>query len=1349
MPQLELFVLGAFRAALDGVSFTSMLSDKGAALLAYLAVEGTHEHPRDTLAALLWPDDPEIVARHNLRQLLYKLKAALQANHVHASLQIERHTIRLSVRCDLHHFLDHCAAGAMREALALYTGELLEGFDCGSPLVEEWLTHKRTELHQRMLAKADAAAHAALQANRYDEAIAVARHMLKFEPWHEDAMGLLLRALIQSGQHAAALRQYTDYAQALRAELGVAPAAAIATIVAEVRRAHAAPNQPTDQGEPHQHDLLEMPAIHALYGRERELAQLDQWLTHDHTRLVMICGIGGVGKTSLAAHAVQRTQAHFEYVVWRSLVNAPPLDELIDDWLAKFSTHTESEASLQLRTATSNDKQRALLHRLQSHRCLIVLDNLESVMRAEDLAGSFRAGNEDYGTLLRLLAQNNHQSCILLTTREQPRGVAQRAPQGAVATLKLHGVSSQDAQQLLAGYRLTACTADYAALVSMYSGNALALKVVAGCIRDIHGGDVASYLREPAGAMDDVQQVLTEQFARLTALESDLLTWLAIEREPMSQSALWSRVEQHHTRRDYLEAITSLERRALLEFQPEGIGLQNVILEFATARLIETVIDEFAQEKPATLVKHSLMRAQAKDYVRQSQERQIVQPIVDLLRTRLGPAALKATIAHMLNDLRTSGKPAGFAAGFAAGNFLNLLAHCGDTISDFDASHLPVWQAYLPKVSLERVSFSESDLRQCVFRQDFTVVKSLAIDHTGHQLLMGTAHGTVRAWNLQSEQLDWSVVAHHGFVWALDTTPDGTRVFSGGSDGHVCEILPTTNQARRLHTHPGEVRGLIVNRAGERIFSVCSEGLLRAAQPDGIVIWERQFNPLTVGLALSPDERMLALSNGSNGDILLLCAADGSLVRTLVGHEKTAKGLSFSPDGQRLVSASNDHTLRIWNVATGATQRVLRGHSAWVWDARFNPSGDLIASSADDQTIRIWQADTGECITVLHGHSHWVRPILFHPSTGHLFSASDDQTLRLWDPVHGRLEWQQRGYTNWIRALAFNPNDGSLAVGTADHLVRIWRPDTGTLERQLRGHRNVVSSLAYSRDGRVLASGSVDGNVLVWDVPNLSDRSEPIATLSGHHAQIYGVAVNADGTRIASASADHSVIVWQTANARPIATLAHSDKVLSIIFTADDHFIITGSSDGTITVWDAATLQQRAAWRGHEGGTYALAAHPAHGLLASGSGDRSVRLWDIATGNRAAVGEMAGHKATIYGLAFDPSGDHLASGSYDQSIRLWDVVQRAPIMTVNEQAGFLRAVAFSADNQWLASGGADEIVRLYRAPNFNLQHTLKSQPPYAGLDISSATGLSPAQRELLQALGAHAQSAAYAKLPAH
>jgi WD40 repeat protein len=166
---------------------------------------------------------------------------------------------------------------------------------------------------------------------------------------------------------------------------------------------------------------------------------------------------------------------------------------------------------------------------------------------------------------------------------------------------------------------------------------------------------------------------------------------------------------------------------------------------------------------------------------------------------------------------------------------------------------------------------------------------------------------------------------------------------------------------------------------------------------------------------------------------------------TLQGHEGWVSSVTFSPDGTRLVSGSDDTTIRLWDTATGEELKTLRGHEGVVRSVTFSPDGTRLASGGYDTTIRLWDTTTGEEVNTFRGHEAYVVSVAFNPDGTRLVSGSNDRTVRLWDTTTGEALTTLRGHDAWVNSVTFNSDGTRLASASGDTTIRLW-------DTRSRGH---------------------------------------------------------------------------------------------------------------------------------------------------------------------------------------------------------------------------------------------------------------------------------------------------------
>jgi WD40 repeat protein len=1103
-------------------------------------------------------------------------------------------------------------------------------------------------------------------------------------------------------------------------------------------------------GETRRYDWGNAPQAPCFFGRQGEIETLREWvLDEGQCRVIAVVGQGGsgkthltaalreggIGKTDLSLEVARQVRTEFECVVWRSLRGKRDAFDVLGDLLTSVAMPRVPELP-----GTVEGRIDRLLNWFRQKRCLVILDNFESVLAASG-RGTYEPGAAGFGEMLKAVAEVPGRSCVLLTSREKPPEVEEyEGPGRPVRTLALEGLDVSAARQLcseegeggLAGSEL-----EWETAVSHYSGNPLALKLMAKYVRLMHAGNLCTFVHEGMPCFDRIQELLRWHFERLDEAEREVVYWLGIGQEPISHDELRADLRTEASRGKLAATLAALARKFPLERSDGGarLTLQAVVLEYVIDRLVTAVVDEIVTNSPRLLFEFAILKAGSAEFVRASQARLILDPIIDQFPTPSGadrPPGLKSCLERMLATLHrlceTGAVP---TAGYAAGNILNLLVRLQTDLTGLDFSKLTVRQGRLDEASMHRVNFTEADLTGSVFQQDFGAVLSVAFHPRDPSVLaVGDAGGRVSLRRVPQGGLIRSLPGHNNYVMSVAFSPEGDALASCSYDRtvRVWDLRPS-----------GGVRvldGLDAWVLAVR-FSPNGRLLARADEKGVITIWDttawevvtqlKADDRLIWSLAFTPDSRRI-ISGNDEGVVRVWDLASGLPAETFKHHSESVRAVAVDPTGGLFATGSYDGTVSLIDAVSGTLKKTLRGAMGEVWTVLFGPEEGQLTCGSADGALRVWGVESGECVRTMLGHTNWIVKTALSSDRRTLATAGNDRTLRFWDAATGDCLNVVQGFTNTVFSVATAAAAAGVAAGYEDGRVRVW-PADGSGVRVFDGHRNWVLAVALNPAGTVVASGGYEPHIWVYDV----GRDRPARRFEGHKQWVVALGFSPDGAVLASGGYDKDVRLWDIANGTCRRVFhGHQGWVWGVAFDYTGQRVVSGGDDRTVRLWDVNTGADLGTFSGHGSRVRAVVFQPKGDVVASAGYDRTVRLWDLGTGRSQT---LEGHADWVMAVAFSHNGELLASASYDGTVRLWEVNSRKNVH-VFTHAARMESIAFSADDSTIFSGGSDGAVCVWDVQTRSCRELLQVPKPYEGMDITGARGFTDSQRSSLRALGA-------------
>jgi WD40 repeat protein/DNA-binding winged helix-turn-helix (wHTH) protein len=430
------------------------------------------------------------------------------------------------------------------------------------------------------------------------------------------------------------------------------------------------------------------------------------------------------------------------------------------------------------------------------------------------------------------------------------------------------------------------------------------------------------------------------------------------------------------------------------------------------------------------------------------------------------------------------------------------------------------------------------------------------------------------------------------------------------------------------------------------------------------------------------------------------------LVATL-DHGNFVEAVAFSPDGQLILTTSDDQTAKLWRRIDGHLMTTLRGHTDKIISGKFSPDGQRIVTNSADNTVRVWSSGNGQLIATFRGHSGPVWSSEFSPDGQRIISASADKTAKVWNAADGRLLATFRGHADSVMRAQFSVDGRRIVTASSDHTARIWNGTDYTAIAILSGHKDAIAFVTFSPDGNRVLTASVDGTARVWD-----SADGRLLVILPHGAGVYGAAFSPDGRRIATAGVDHKGKVWNSSDGKLLAILdGHTDLVLHVTFSPDGDRILTDSTDATARVWNSlngellctlnAPQQSAIKFQGYKLGVpWDSAFSPDGRLVIATLGDNAAHVWNVAAAGEA-IAVLRGYGGAVFSAAFSPDGRRIVTAGADSRARVWSS-DGSLLSTLKGHTDFVYEATFSPDGRRIVTVSGDKTARVWNSADGRL-----------------------------------------------
>ena len=435
---------------------------------------------------------------------------------------------------------------------------------------------------------------------------------------------------------------------------------------------------------------------------------------------------------------------------------------------------------------------------------------------------------------------------------------------------------------------------------------------------------------------------------------------------------------------------------------------------------------------------------------------------------------------------------------------------------------------------------------QCVrsfpVHEDVDEVNALVLIADGKHVVSGGWDFIIKTWDLSTYQRVKTFKGHEDGIKALAYSAGERRIVSGSADDSIKVWDPDTGAGwLTLHGHDGDVESVAVSPHGRWIASGSRDHTIKlwdTAMPPDVLTLDippldfDEYDEKIHAIDFSPDGRHIVSASGpymgtmpQGNAVRIWDARSDAVPKVLRGHRDTVEAVTYSPQGDRIVSGSRDGTVRVWDPETGEMLRTLEGHADRVTSVSCSPDGKQIASGSWDGMIKVWNAETGKCMKTLSGHASGVNALDYSRYGDRIVSGGKDNTVKVWNPTTGKLIRTLKGHGEILSVAFSSKGRQRILSGSASGMLEAWNAATGVREFSFAAHMGSVMSVAFSPDGaRMIAGGTDDYRVKIWH----AETRDELLVLRGHSSKVSSVVFSPDGSRLASGSHDQTIRIWET-----------------------------------------------------------------------------------------------------------------------------------------------------------------------------------------------------------------------------
>lgn len=531
------------------------------------------------------------------------------------------------------------------------------------------------------------------------------------------------------------------------------------------------------------------------------------------------------------------------------------------------------------------------------------------------------------------------------------------------------------------------------------------------------------------------------------------------------------------------------------------------------------------------------------------------------------------------------------------------------------------------------------------------------------------------------------LVGHSAAINTVVYTGDGAIVATGSSDQFVkLWDAKTYKEIRTLQGHTGQILCLAVRPDNSAIVSGAADNTLRMwdiPQPDPLHLFEGHTAAIRHAV-VSPNGRS-ALSVGADKSVYVWDLDNRKIAAMWEGHTAEVLRAAYRSDNNLVATGDATGTVIYWNVVTGKPQTLVGAHVGPISGLEFHPNNQQLISTGHDGLLKIWQLPIVAPRTI--GEYDAAVRCVAVTSDSQTAVVSSGTAVQVFGVANGQLVRALEGLPESTGCVAVSPNNTTVAAAGENGIVKLWNLADGADRGMMAGHQGAVNDVVFHPDNAQVATAGEDGTVRLWRVPT------PETALAGSTQDVTSVDVSSNGQMVATASADNSVRLFNPENGQAVRQLAgHEHSATITRFRADAAQIATGDKGGEIRLWNPADGTVQAALGAHAESITAIAYHPDGGAIATAGAEGSLKFWQLPA---PPAKTFAGHTQPVTAVALSQDAKVLISGSSDKTVRMFDPATGQQVRQLEGQTDAVTALAMNSAATIASSGGADGVVRFW------------------------------------------------------